>query len=196
MSGSIGLKEGFDEPALASQRVFRALLTALSNPGHICTVDYLSHPPEEIGVAASAVALTLVDFETSLWISPDLRGSEVERWIKFHCGCPITNVPATAVFALAKTTFPALQAFNQGEAKYPDQSTTLILDLPSLREGEKVVLEGPGIDGRTTIYPSELPESFWAQWKGNAADFQFGVDIFLCSGGELIGLPRTARIIE
>lgn len=196
MSVAIELKQGFADPAIASQSVFRALLTSLSNPGRICTVDELADVPEGLGKAAGAVVLTLVDFETPLWLSPEYRGSAAERWLKFHCGCPGTDDSAGASFALAQERLPALHEFNLGDAKYPDQSTTLILDLPSLREGEEVVLEGPGINGKTKIQPVGLSQEFWSQWQANAADFQFGIDVFLCSGSEVIGLPRTARIAE
>ncbi|MDP3381932.1 MAG: phosphonate C-P lyase system protein PhnH, partial [Phenylobacterium sp.] len=143
--------------------------------------------------AAGAVALTLFDFETLVWLDPALAESEAEGWLRFHCGCPLTTDAQSAAFAIVTdmAKAPNLAAFNQGDAKYPDRSTTVILQVPSLEGGPTVTLSGPGIQTTTDIAPQGLPQDFWTQIETNQAQFQFGVDVLLVSGDQLLALPRT-----
>ena len=89
---------------------------------------------------------------------------------------------------------PRLADFNLGDARYPDRSTTVILQVESLDGGEAVTLSGPGIQGETTVAPKGLPEGFWGQLQDNNAKFQFGVDALILSGPALIAIPRSSQI--
>mgnify|MGYP003126199713 FL=1 len=54
-----------------------------------------------------------------------------------------------------------------------------------------VTLSGPGIQTTTDIAPQGLPQDFWTQIETNQAQFQFGVDVLLVAGDQLLALPRT-----
>lgn len=184
---------GFAEPVRDSQAVFRQLMESVARPGRLADLGFAASAPQGLSRAAGAVALTLFDFETTVWLDPALRGSEAESWLRFHCGCPLTTDPAQAAFALVTETAaaPALAAFHQGDAKYPDRSTTVILQIQALDGGPVVSLSGAGIQTTTEIAPAGLPADFWAQLETNQAQFQFGVDVMLVAGDQLIALPRT-----
>ena len=187
---------GFADPTADSQAAFRRVMDAVARPG---TIQDLSHAPEApagLDRAGGAVALTLFDFETLVWLDPTLRGGPVESWIRFHCSCPLTEQPAEAAFAMIAdaAACPPLSAFNPGDAKYPDRSTTLVIQVAALVGGRGVCLSGPGIKERAAIAPTGLPEDFWPQVQANNARFQFGVDLLFVAGGLLTALPRSTRI--
>nr|QQZ51937.1 phosphonate C-P lyase system protein PhnH [Phenylobacterium glaciei] len=94
-----------------------------------------------------------------------LRSRLAEGWMRFHCGAPLTEDPKAAAFALITdlASSPALTAFNMGDAKYPDRSTTLVVQLPALEGGPQVELTGPGIKTEMTLSLAGLPDGFWAQ---------------------------------
>lgn len=188
------LKGGFEDPPIASQAVFRNLLNALSMPAQKVELGAICEPPEGLSCAAAAVALTLIDFETPLWISPELKDAEAEQWLRFHCGCPLADSAGDAAFAIGGSSLPGLSVFNPGDAKYPDQSTTLLLEVQALTGGDPVQMVGPGIAESRTIAPLGLPDQFWAEWQDNGQAFQFGIDVFLCAEDAVIGLPRTLRL--
>ena len=100
--------------------------------------------------------------------------------------------PAQAAFAFVPGTeaLPDLRCFHQGEAEYPDRSTTICLG--GVEEGEKagITAFGPGIVGSCT-FACRMPEDFLAQWQSNHEQFPLGVDMLLCGPGRLTGLPRT-----
>src|SRR5690606_5504998 len=139
---------------------------------------------------------TLFDFETAVWLDPTLRGGPAEGWLRFHTGCPLTEASDEAVFAVVTdpSTMPELGAFNMGDAKYPDRSTTLIIQIEALDGGAPVVIAGPGVKGERTIARRGLPAGCWKQLQANNAQFQFGVDVMLVAGPQLMALPRSTRV--
>ncbi len=189
------VKHGFEQPALDAQRLYRRLLDAMAWPGRQQDLSEAPEPPVGLHRSTAGIALTLLDFETRLWLDPALRGSATEAWLRFHCGCPLTHDPRTAAFAVVADArqMPGLDDFAVGDAHYPDRSTTLIVQLPSLSGGAAVRLTGPGIDGHIDVAPTGLPGDFWAQLAENRAEFQLGVDLLLVDEAKVLGLPRSTR---
>lgn len=190
------IRPAFADPMRDTQSTFRKLMEAVARPGSRAEFGPAVEPPAGLSTAAAAVALTLFDFETTVWLDPALRASEAEAWLRFHCGAPLVYEPAEASFALVAdmAAAPALSAFNPGDAKYPDRSTTVLYQLPALDGGEAVALRGPGIQGETQIAPAGLPAGFWGQVQDNNIKFQFGADVLLVSGQALIAVPRSSRV--
>ncbi len=186
---------GFGDPVGDTQRIFRHVLTALSRPGSSIDLDSGVVSPVPGFAAAAAVALTLLDFETPVFLPAGDDGAQLGRWLRFHCGCPLTDQPKSAAFAIlhAKAMLP-LAAFDAGDPKYPDRSTTLVLTCAALTGGPMVDLTGPGIRGSMTIAPLGLPDGFWAEVLADRGQFPLGIDIILAAGDAIIGLPRSTRV--
>jgi len=190
------IRPAFADPVRESQTAFRKIMEAVARPGTRAAFGPAVDAPAGLGVAAAVAALTLMDFETQVWLDPALRGTEAEAWVRFHCGCPLTTDPAEAAFAIvtdAKAA-PRLGAFNPGDARYPDRSTTVILQVESLDGGPPATLAGPGIESQAVVAPAGLPDGFWSQMQANNAKFQFGVDVLIVSGEALIAAPRSSQI--
>lgn len=188
------LAPGFADPGIESQRLFRRLMEAMARPGRMESAAEAPPPPEGLSRAAGAVLLTLCDQETPLWLPPRLAHGEAAGWLRFHCGSPVTAAPGEAAFALAAPEeLTALGDFSMGDPKYPDRSTTLVLDLPALDSGQPVRLEGPGIADTAIIAPVGLAAGFWAERADLAPLFPCGLDIILTAGERFVCLPRTTR---
>lgn len=188
------LAPGFADPGLESQRLFRRLMEAMARPGRIESAAEAPAPPPGIERAAGGILLTLCDQETPLWLPRRLAGSDAASWLRFHTGAPFTDDPAEAAFALAAPAdLPSLSSFSMGDPKYPDRSTTLVLDLPGLSVGGGVRLEGPGIATEALIAPQGLEAGFWAERDDLAALFPCGLDLILAAGDAFVCLPRTTR---
>ncbi|TGS19375.1 phosphonate C-P lyase system protein PhnH [Mesorhizobium sp. M2E.F.Ca.ET.209.01.1.1] len=188
---------GFAEPVFNAQTVFRAIMDAMARPGTIQNLPPLARPPGPLSATAGAVALSLCDNDTPLWLDPPLQAeASVKAWLGFHTGAPLANTPADAHFALIANPkeMAALDGFAQGTQEYPDRSTTLILLVDDLASGPSLLLEGPGIEKTSMIAPPGMPRHFVEQWKQNNQRFPRGVDIILAAPGSLACLPRTTRI--
>lgn len=183
---------GFPDPVHDSRKTFRALMDALARPGSQQTVPALDVPPGLVS-GCGAAALTLLDLETTVWLQPGFS-REVHHWLLFHTGCQFTDIPQTADFALIwdVATLPMLDSFDWGSPNFPETSTSLLLQFPSLSGGAPVTLRGPGIDGEITV---QLPISanFWQQWQAMTMSFPLGIDLWCFDSQWVVGLPRTAR---
>jgi alpha-D-ribose 1-methylphosphonate 5-triphosphate synthase subunit PhnH len=191
------LEGGFTEPVFGAQQTFRALMDALANPGQPQALSAPLEAPAGLASELAAVALTLCDHDTTAWLDTELMESEaVLAWLRFHTASPVTTDPTRVTFALVSSAdaLPALEQFALGTDEYPDRSTTIALNIPSLTGGADLTLRGPGIDDHIHIAPQGLPQDFLAQWTQNRGEFPRGVDLLLVSGGHVIGLPRTTRI--
>jgi alpha-D-ribose 1-methylphosphonate 5-triphosphate synthase subunit PhnH len=188
---------GFADPVFNAQAVFRAIMDAMARPGTVQALPQLARPPAPLSATAGAVALSLCDNDTPLWLDPPLQAeASVKAWLGFHTGAPLANTPADAHFALIANPkeMAALDGFSQGTQEYPDRSTTLILLVDDLASGPSLLLEGPGIETTSMIAPPGMPRHFVEQWKQNNQRFPRGVDIILAAPGSLACLPRTTRI--
>ena len=144
----LSIEGGFADIVLGAQGVFRATMEALARPGQPQGIGTDAAPPAPLTPELGAVALTLCDHDTLVWLDPTLRASEaVTAWLAFHCGAPITDDIGEAAFALVtdSSLVPRLDTMGQGADEYPDRSTTLVL-AAGLAE-TAVVLKGPGING-------------------------------------------------
>ncbi|MDF2116031.1 phosphonate C-P lyase system protein PhnH [Roseiarcaceae bacterium H3SJ34-1] len=193
------LEGGFADPVLDAQSVFRTIMDAMARPGSVLAMKPLVVPPAPLGSAAGAVACTLIDADTPFWLDPMLSAhGTLGAWLGFHTGASAASVPGSSHFALIGDPMAMLplDQFAQGSQDYPDQSTTLILQLQSLSEGAPLTFEGPGIKGRSTIAPKGLAADFARQWRDNAKRFPRGVDLILTGTDAIACLPRTARLIQ
>lgn len=186
----------FTDPVFQSQAVFRAMMDAMARPGTITPLEASANPPAPLGAGAGAIALTLCDDGTPVWLSPALATSQVPAWVSFHTGAPLTQVKPEArfVFVEAGGIVPGFNQFALGTQEYPDRSATLVLEIASLEGGAEFVATGPGIKDETVVAPSGLPEIFLTLWAENRALFPRGVDLVLVAGTDILCLPRTAKL--
>jgi alpha-D-ribose 1-methylphosphonate 5-triphosphate synthase subunit PhnH len=172
---------------------------ALAQPGTVRPVAGAAGAPPDLGPVMGAVALTLLDFETSVWCDAEGEAAATIRaWLRFHTGVKLTNDPAEADFALITRTgaLPDPAGFRQGTDIYPDRSTTMLLPVEAFGRGTQLTLSGPGIDGQRTLALSGLPTTLPALWPANRALFPRGVDVILAGPDAVVGLPRTTVIKE
>lgn len=191
------LAAGFADPVRDAQATFRQVLDAFAHPGRIVEVGGEGPaPPAPMHPAAFALALTLLDFETPVWLDFALGSSEVSEALRFHCGCPLTDDPEAAAFAFIgdSEAMPALEAFAQGTPEYPDPAATLVLQVEALDGGAGIRLAGPGIRDCSELAVAGLAPGFWDAWAENHARFPQGVDLVLVTGRRLAALPRSIAV--
>ena len=183
---------GFPDAVAGAQSSFRALLDALARPGtrHRAGADL--DPPAPLDRATAAVLLTLVDADSCLWLDPAFAAAA--SWIAFHCGPRLTADLAAADFVVTPT-LATLATLATGTDEAPEDSATLILQLPGLDAGPELRLSGPGLR-IPTILQLGLPTGFARAWAANHALFPRGIDLILCAGSTLTALPRSLRVEE
>lgn len=182
------LTGGFAAPPLDSARAFRALLTALSRPGTILTLESAA-PPAPLSVAAGTLALTLLDGTTPVWLAPGHDTAALRDWLAFHTGAPLAAGPQAAAFAFGSwADLQPLDRFAIGTPEYPDRAATLVIEWPGLCAAG-AQLSGPGIAGTAGL---SLPDI--KAFQDNHALFPLGYDVFFTNGAQMAALPRSTRV--
>ncbi|MDR5801355.1 phosphonate C-P lyase system protein PhnH [Caballeronia sp. LZ001] len=196
------LVPGFNDPVHDAQRVFRALLEALSRPGSIVAIDAAlpnNHAMRDalahrVPLAAFASLLALADYSTPVFIEGG--NAAFGDALRFHASAPLTPNHSEAAFAYLgdAAALPALDAFSSGEPETPEDAATLFIRVPSLTEGEPLVWRGPGIEDKRSVAIAGLTREFWQQRAALTAQFPCGMDCYFVAGGALVGLPRTTQV--
>jgi alpha-D-ribose 1-methylphosphonate 5-triphosphate synthase subunit PhnH len=193
------IAQGFADPVLSGQKTFRALMDAMARPGSIHAIDGIKTAPAALGPTMSAVALSLIDHETTIHLERLLGDdADVRAFLAFHTSAPRTSECANADFALVPDglAMPDLASFKAGTDAYPDRSTTLLIGVAGFHSGRRYTLSGPGIDGVSTILLEGARADLAAQLFDNRQLFPRGVDLIFCAPGEIMALPRSTRISE
>jgi len=191
------LAPAFVDPVRASQAVFRAVVDAMAHPGTIVAIGELARAPQPLSLAAAAVALTLLDCETPVWLDPALAQSrDIAAWLRFHTGAPLTADPRQAAFGVIADppSMPQFEVFSQGSMEYPDGAATLVLQVDRLSDNGGFCLSGPGIKASRPLLALPLPADFAVRMHANRALFPRGLDIILASDTTLAALPRSVHV--
>lgn len=192
------LPAGFADKVLSAQTTFRSVMDAMARPGNVQRIAAVSSAPRPMMRGTAAIALTLFDHDTPLWLDPVMSETpDVGKWLKFHTGAPVVADSAICGFALIgdARALPALDRFAFGSNEYPDRSTALILQVESLTQGRAFELRGPGIDGTAVLRAAIQPTDLFERLAINAALFPRGIDVVLVADDAVVAVPRTTRLV-
>ncbi|MGY8684511.1 phosphonate C-P lyase system protein PhnH [Bradyrhizobium sp. UFLA05-153] len=193
------LPPGFADKVLSAQSTFRSVMDAMARPGSVQRIVPIAGAPGPMMRGTAAIALTLFDHDTPLWLDARMsESSDVLKWLKFHTGAPIVQDSSIASFALIAdgAALPSLDRFALGSNEYPDRSTTLILQVESLDAGAAFELRGPGIDGMTRLQVAIRPADLFERLRINDALFPRGIDVVLVADDAVVAIPRTTRVVN
>jgi len=191
------LPAGFADKVLSAQSTFRSVMDAMARPGSVQRITAAAGAPAPMMRGTAAIALTLFDHDTPLWLDPRISGTpHVTKWLKFHTGAPVIADSSICSFALIgdACALPGLDRFAFGSNEYPDRSTTLILQVESLTQGPTLELQGPGIDGSGVLQATIQPTDLFERLAINQALFPRGIDVVLVHDDTIVAIPRTTRL--
>ncbi|TCU66562.1 alpha-D-ribose 1-methylphosphonate 5-triphosphate synthase subunit PhnH [Bradyrhizobium sp. R2.2-H] len=193
------LPPGFADKVLSAQSTFRSVMDAMARPGSVQRIVPMAGAPDTMMRGTAAIALTLFDHDTPLWLDVRMaESSDLVKWLKFHTGAPVVQDCSIASFALISdgTALPPLDRFALGTSEYPDRSTTVIIQVDGLASGRGFELHGPGIDGVATLQASIKPFDLFERLRINEALFPRGVDVVLVADDAVVAIPRTTRVVS
>ncbi|WP_291859106.1 phosphonate C-P lyase system protein PhnH [Bradyrhizobium sp.] len=192
------LPAGFADKVLSAQTTFRSVMDAMARPGSVQRVAAASGAPANMMRGTAAIALTLFDHDTAVWLDPLMsETSDIAKWLKFHTSAPVITDSSVCSFAVIgdARALPALDRFAFGTNDYPDRSTTVILQVESLTRGDAFELRGPGIDGAAVLRATLQPADLFERLAINATLFPRGIDVVLVHDDEVVAVPRTTRVV-
>lgn len=188
---------GLEDSVPDAQTVFRQLLSGVSEPGLVMSIDAAREHPSELHLATYAIALTLFDQSTHLHLSPNLYVKDVINSLRFHAGVKLSHAIQQARFVICnEDDRPDMSELNPGSETYPDQSCTLIIQCQSLSTGPYYQASGPGIEHMRRIRCSGIDSTLMQHRESLQAQFPMGIDIIMVCNNEFIYLPRTTLLVR
>lgn len=192
------LPSGLVDKVLSAQSTFRCVMDATARPGSVQHVAAGVGAPAHLMRGTAAIALTLFDHDTPVWLDRGMSdSSEVAKWLKFHSGAPVVSDPSICHFALIAdpSRLVDLSCFALGSNEFPDRSTTLIVQVESLTRGSRYELRGPGIDGTAILHATIAPRDLFERLSINQTLFPRGIDVVLVANDQIVAIPRTTRLV-
>ena len=176
-----------------SQKVFRLILEAMSNPGTVVNICDCADKLYGDNPVFLAVAITLLDNEVSFHACENTSLSDEIASLTFAKKDPIES--ADFIFAgTPRSAECAIENAKYGTLADPHKSATVIVKNDGV-PACLLTLTGPGIDGRTTIQTTQTAADAIAIRDALNYEYPEGIDlIFISSAGELFAIPRLTRM--
>lgn len=191
MISEITKKHNFEE-VFDSQKVYRLLLTAISNPARIVNIKQYADKLHGDYQAMLALAMTLLDNEVCF---SACENSELSDEIVFLTLCKREALEnADYIFLTEPSELEAvITAAKCGTLRDPHKSATIIVE-DSGSKSCRMRLYGPGIEGVTEFRASDIVKKALDIRDRQFYEYPQGVDfIFVSENGEVFAMPRLTR---
>jgi alpha-D-ribose 1-methylphosphonate 5-triphosphate synthase subunit PhnH len=166
----------------------------MARPG---TLQRLPVTPSSSSQSLAALALTLCDFETPVWLDWATANDRlITETLRFGMSAPTVDSPAEAAFAFVADpmALPRLDSFALGTIENPERATTLVIAVERLEAGRGWQLSGPGISETAHLHVAPLQGDFLPQRAVLQKLFPRGLDMIFVCGDRIAALPRSTRV--
>lgn len=181
----------FDE-VFDSQETFRIILEAMANPTRILSVKKAADKLYGDHKAMLAVAMTLLDNETTFCVCGDAALKEQITLLTHAKESPAAE--AEFVFVTKDEKLAAdIENFMCGTLEDPHKSATVIVEITEEKE-KHLVFCGPGIKDCVEINTAKQVDEAVELRDAQAYEYPQGIDfLFLTAAGGLFGIPRLVK---
>ena len=192
------LPAGFADKVLSAQSTFRSVMDAMARPGSVQRIVATAGMPAPMMRGTAAIALTLFDHDTPLWLDPLMsETSEVTKWLKFHTGAPVIDEFLDLQFCADRRCARASRArsfcVRQQRISRPFDDADPAGRKPDARSA--LELRGPGIDGTAVLQATIQPADLFERLEINRTLFPRGIDVVLVADDAIVAIPRTTRLV-
>lgn len=192
MTSMLSKKHSFDS-VFDSQKVFRLILEAVSNPARIVNISEYAEKLFGDQPAFLAVAVTLLDNEVSFNTCENYSLSDEIALLTL--AKREKNESADFVFVCNPDNIKnVVERAKYGTLADPHKSATIIIkndDAPVCR----LTFSGPGIDGQIKVRATQTIKNTIVLRDAQNYEYPQGIDfIFISRVGELLAIPRLTQM--
>jgi len=175
-----------------SQKIFRLILEAISNPSRIVNIGEHANKLYGDYPVLLAVAMTLLDNEVSFSCEDRSLSDEIAS---LTLAKREKTESADFVFVLKSDEIKnVIESVKYGTLTDPHKSATVII-LNDVEATLQLMFSGPGVDGREAARATETAMAAIALRDEQNYEYPQGIDlIFVSSSGELFAVPRLTRV--
>ncbi|MFZ7134216.1 MAG: phosphonate C-P lyase system protein PhnH [Eubacteriales bacterium] len=191
------MKKAYDfDIVFDSQKIFRLIMEALSNPGRIVCIDECKDRLYGDHKELLAIGVTFLDNEVSFntcgnqelsqeIISMTLSKEELISQADYIFISE--NKPEAAVLVVTGAKC--------GTLKDPHQSATIITGVKNLEGHPNAVISGPGVNGHKEVFLTQFMKQMIETRDNMFYEYPTGIDfIFIDSQGSLTAIPRKIKV--
>ena len=190
--------EAYFDKVFDTQCIYRLTLDAMARPGKLNSLPILNiNPPSSLSQSAVAVALTLLDSETKFCVLPHDQG--MIDYLMLNTGatsCSLTD--AEFLIVIGREEQLELRDVCGGTLISPEKGATLIImvdNLAAVGKGVKLLLQGPGIKGESSLCISGLNNSIIKSLISLNQEFPMGIDvIYVDNANNIACVPRSSSL--
>lgn len=194
MISTLSKKHNFDT-VFDSQKVFRLILEAMSNPARVVNISEYANKLFGDFMAFLAISMTLLDNEVSFnacgncLLSDVIESQTLAKREKLES--------ADFVFVCDPNNIKnVIKSIKYGTLADPHKSATVII----LNDGASdclLTIFGPGIDGHATVQVTQTVKDAIAIRDAQHYEYPQGLDlIFISNDGGLFAIPRLTRMVK
>jgi len=187
-------KHNFDA-VFDSQKVFRLVLEAMSNPGRVFSIQEYADKLFGDYPAFLAVALTLLDNEVNFHVCGNQ--SFADEIVSLTLAKSVNIEEADFIFTGNPDCIEcAIENAKCGTLTDPHKSATVIIQNDGAPDC-RLTLSGPGINGQAEIPATQTMKDAIVMRDAQNYEYPEGIDFLFISGaGELFAIPRLVKVVE
>jgi len=196
MNSMLSRKHSFDT-VFDSQKVFRSILEAMSNPARVVNISAYADKLFGGYPVFLAIALTLLDNEVFFNTCENSTLSEAIISLTLARRERISEADFIFVgdeYNRENNLGKVIENAKCGTLSDPHQSATIIVCSDGAADCQ-ITLSGPGIDGQITIFTAQIVKEAIMLRDAQYYEYPQGIDfIFVSAGGDLLAIPRLTRL--
>jgi len=178
-----------------SQKIYRLILEAVSNPGSIVNIKKYADKLFGTFPVFLAVAMTFLDNEVSFNTCENQTLSDEIASLTLARNMNIEE--ADFIFAGNHSVIEkAIINAKYGTLSDPQKSATVIVQNNGI-SAVCLILSGPGIDGEAEVMVTQTVKDAVTIRDAQNYEYPQGIDLLFMSGsGELLAIPRLVKVVE
>lgn len=177
---------------LISQRIFRTVMDAFAHPFRIYNINE-NNASKKTEAVIKELCFVFLDNAVSFYVHGDLKLTEEIREMTYAKAAGIEK----ADFVIVKNIrdFNSFDSLCQGSLVNPHKGATVIFDAPHIGGEEKIIAEGPGINGKLACFVDKNIADCLCEVKKLDIEYPKGIEIIFASPkGDILAVPRHMKI--
>lgn len=180
------------------QKVFRALLHAMANPGFVQSIAAQAGTFKEAYAPLTALGCTLLDNEERMYVEKNPRlAAELHDLTLCREG---ELEQADYIFLSSQMNYGSMEEImknaKKGTYKDPQDSATILILCDEIKGNAEMTLKGPGIKGTKLMKVPQYVKTILAIRQSLQTEYPLGIDlVFVSPDGELMAIPRLCKMI-
>lgn len=191
-----------------TQIIYRKLVDAMARPGKIVNIFEACNkttPPDSFSKTMAGLAFLLLDTEVRFFVQAEEQ-ARIEEYLRMNTFSSLGKMEDADFLFIDRRLFEdeieeLMSHVKKGTLQNPHNSATIFIAVDELGSREcgeeemRLLLQGPGIREKRELLVSGLSEKWLVEREWVNEEYPTGVDlVFVCSNGDIAGLPRTTKI--